>query len=38
MYNMVSDIEIKSLDITGDTINLKLYTQNFVKFMNQTAK
>ena len=31
-------IDIKSLDLTDDTWNVKIYTEQFVKYMNNTAK
>ena len=30
--------EIKSLDVTEDAFKLKLYTENFVRYMNQVGK
>jgi D-alanyl-D-alanine carboxypeptidase len=31
-------IDLKSLDLTEDTWNIKIYTEQFVKIMNHTAK
>ena len=35
---LIKQVDLKSLDLTEDTWNLKVYTQQFVKTMNSFAK
>lgn len=32
------NVDLKSLDLTEDTRNIKMYTDYFLKYMNATAK
>ena len=38
VHGCLSKVDLKSLDLTEDTFNAKLYVEQFVKIMNQTGK